>query len=264
LWIRDDPVGTWDSGDRAIQPDDDHTPAPGVKCFVTGNADPGAPASENDVDNGCTTLVSPLFDLAGGTRAFVTYWRWYGVSASTLDDFVVEISDDGGATWSELERITNMRNWWERVTIELTDLIALTDQVQFRYVACDLNLPTLVEAAIDDFSIEVFVGQATAAPGDGDAPARPLFVLGQNHPNPFNPQTTISFMVPDAGPVQLTVFGVDGRKVATLLQRPLSAGTHEVTWNGRDDDGRQMASGTYVYRLQAGQYVAMRRMVLVK
>jgi subtilisin family serine protease len=264
LWIRAEPVGT-EYGGQVIQPDEDHTPAPGIQCFVTGNANPGDSAGTNDVDHGCTTLVSPFFDLSGATRAFVTYWRWFGEGGnSTDDDFVVEVSADGGATWVELERVPDLANAWHRVAVDLADLVVLSDQVQFRFLACDDNTQGLVEAAIDDFTVETFVAQTTAIPGEGDAPVRPLFALGQNHPNPFNPQTTIAFAVAEAGPVELTVFAVDGRKVATLLARPLPAGTHQVTWNGRDDAGRQVASGTYVYRLQAGHQVAMKRMVLVK
>ena len=57
------------------------------------------------MDHGCTTLLSPTFDLTGATMAFVNYWRWYGEGGNSSDDeFAVDVSDDGGATWRTVER----------------------------------------------------------------------------------------------------------------------------------------------------------------
>ena len=100
------------------------------------------------------------------------------------------------------------------------------------------------------------------AVGDETAPAR--VVLQQNHPNPFNPATTIRFELPSNQPVQLSVYSVDGRHVATLLQERMPAGVHAVTWSGRDDRGRSVASGTYFYRLQTRDWQQTRRMTLVR
>jgi hypothetical protein len=89
--------------------------------------------------------------------------------------------------------------------------------------------------------------------------------LTQNHPNPFNPQTTIAFEIPDQQTVTLRVFEMSGRLVRNLIAaEPHTPGRHEVVWNGRDDAGRQVASGTYFYRLEAGSYSETKRMVLVK
>jgi pimeloyl-ACP methyl ester carboxylesterase len=93
-------------------------------------------------------------------------------------------------------------------------------------------------------------------------PGRPL--LSQNFPNPFNPETRIRFDLPRETFVDLTVFSVDGGKVATLIQRPLPGGTHIVRWWGRDNRSRTVASGVYFYRLVAGTHIETRRMVLIK
>jgi hypothetical protein len=69
-----------------------------------------------------------------------------------------------------------------------------------------------------------------------------VFRLYGNHPNPFNPKTTISFALPTAQPVKLAVYSLDGRRIATLLDEPRGAGTHEVTWMGLDDAGQPVAS----------------------
>ena len=85
------------------------------------------------------------------------------------------------------------------------------------------------------------------------------------HPNPFNPQTTIAFDMPTQEAVSLRVYDVAGRLVTTLIDGEVYGnGRQETVWNGRDGSGRQVASGTYFYRLTAGNYTETKRMVLVK
>jgi hypothetical protein len=88
--------------------------------------------------------------------------------------------------------------------------------------------------------------------------------LSQNHPNPFNPSTTISFTLPSRMRVTLEVFDVAGRRVASLVSEVRGGGHHEVTWNGRNDDGNAMHSGVYFARLEAGGRVLTKKMILLK
>lgn len=90
------------------------------------------------------------------------------------------------------------------------------------------------------------------------------FRLYQNHPNPFNPSTMVSFEVPTASDVELEVFDVQGRRVATLLHEAVSAGRHAVQFSGVNEGGASLASGTYFARLRAGNYTETLRMVLAK
>jgi len=88
-----------------------------------------------------------------------------------------------------------------------------------------------------------------------------------NFPNPFNPDTTISFVVAGhALQVNIEVFDMRGRLIRTLLDgsREFGAGIHSVSWDGRDYTGREVSSGIYLYRMVAGEYVSVRRMVLMK
>ncbi|MBD3258197.1 T9SS type A sorting domain-containing protein [candidate division GN15 bacterium] len=85
------------------------------------------------------------------------------------------------------------------------------------------------------------------------------FALHQNYPNPFNPSTEIAFSLPEASEVRLDVFNIAGQKVTTLVDGTLEAGHHTVTWDGSD-----LASGVYLYRLDAGTYSATKKMVLLK
>ncbi len=95
------------------------------------------------------------------------------------------------------------------------------------------------------------------------APSNTL-VLNAARPNPFNPSTSISFTLPAAGPVQLTIHDGNGRTVRRLVDATLDASEHAVEWDGRDDRGRAVGSGVYIYRLSAGGQVLANRMVLVK
>ena len=90
------------------------------------------------------------------------------------------------------------------------------------------------------------------------------FALRQNAPNPFNPETTISFSLADAGDAKVVIYGPTGQVVRTLVNGALEAGQHNVTWDGMDNFGRPVASGVYIYRLTNGQNTAHKRMVLVR
>jgi hypothetical protein len=85
------------------------------------------------------------------------------------------------------------------------------------------------------------------------------FALYQNFPNPFNPTTTISFDVPKQATVKITIFDVMGREVTRLVDNDYSAGSYSVNWNASP-----YASGLYYYRIEAGDFVAVRKLVLMK
>jgi flagellar hook assembly protein FlgD len=88
--------------------------------------------------------------------------------------------------------------------------------------------------------------------------------LDQNHPNPFNPRTTISFTAPEPGHVKLAVYSPDGRLVRTLVDGSLPAGFKEVSWDGKDASGVPVSSGVYFYRLETGKQTLARKMVYLK
>jgi len=96
------------------------------------------------------------------------------------------------------------------------------------------------------------------------SPTAPTARLSQNAPNPFNPSTVIAYEVARSGAVRLHVFDVAGRLVRTLVDATVPAGPHTVRWDGRDDQGRQAASGRYYYRLRVGAKVLTRDMTLIK
>lgn len=90
------------------------------------------------------------------------------------------------------------------------------------------------------------------------------YELLQNHPNPFNPTTEITFALPEASEVTLTIYNSFGQVIRTLVSGQLSAGHHTVTWNATDASGMRVASGVYMYVLKAGDVVMKNKMLLMK
>jgi len=113
-----------------------------------------------------------------------------------------------------------------------------------------------------DTSDSFFTLTSGASPVDLTIPL--VYGLAQNFPNPFNPQTEIRFEMPFAGKTNLTVYDIRGRLVRNLVSGHLDAGRHSVVWTGRDNSGRQVASGVYYYMIKSGDFADTRRMTLIK
>jgi hypothetical protein len=90
------------------------------------------------------------------------------------------------------------------------------------------------------------------------------YFLEACYPNPFNPQTRIRFAIPEPANVWLGVFSLDGKLVSVLQEGDLPSGAHSVFWDGRDQRGRSVSSGKYLYLMQAGDFIQRRSMVLLK
>ena len=115
----------------------------------------------------------------------------------------------------------------------------------------------------DNGGVFVLINQGTPATAVASETTTPTaFSLGANYPNPFNPATTIPLVVPvGAKNVTLTIYNVLGQPLRQLWNGPLAAGEHALTWDGRDAQGRPVAAGVYVYRLQVDEQTRTRKMV---
>jgi len=141
-------------------------------------------------------------------------------------------------------------------------------------------IATLGKTSPADINVQGWVGHVFVVGFDrvrvvnGDAggpqlapsPAGPRNELLDCSPNPFNPVTTITYRIANAGPVRLDVFDVSGRRVRTLVNgiQAASSNGYRVEWNGRDDAGTPVASGVYFYRLTSPGFTATKKMLLVK
>ncbi len=156
VWTRGDPIGT-----GTPQPDEDFS-AVGTNCWFTGQGVAGGGVDAADVDGGKTTLLSPVFDLSSAQRVRVSYWRWYfgGFGYPTHDALRVEVSRDGGANWALFETVgpggpDASGAQWRYKEAQLTDIIPLSSSVRFRFIASDLLADSTVEAALDDFQLDL-------------------------------------------------------------------------------------------------------------
>jgi hypothetical protein len=90
------------------------------------------------------------------------------------------------------------------------------------------------------------------------------YTLSQNYPNPFNPSTFIQFTVPENVFATLKIYDMLGQEVRTLINNEVNSGTHSVSWNGENNYGSKVTSGTYIYKLTAGNYTSIKKMILIK
>ncbi len=149
IWTRVDPIGT------AAQPENDHTAA-GALCYITGQGTAGGALGEADIDGGATTLLSPSFSLVNDPSASVSYWRWYSNDTGgspNADSMAIQISNNGGTSWVQLELVTENLNVWVAKSFRVSDFVTPTATMRVRFVASDTGTGSLVEAGVDDFAI---------------------------------------------------------------------------------------------------------------
>ena len=151
-------------------------------------------------------------------------------------------------------------------------IVAYGDEVSEGTVAVELVFRALRE--FEDGWIRITEGQVR----DGAFAVNPLalpapvqmetlpevYALGFNYPNPFNPETTIKYALPQASDVKLVVYNSIGQVVRTLVNERQSIGRYAFTWDATNDRGQAVSSGIYLYRLQAGEFAQVRKMLLLK
>ena len=267
-WTLVDPVGT------GAQPEDDATPS-GVQCFITGQCAPGendctitCQLACSDVDGGTTTLFSPVYDLTGASSAKIKYSRWYTNAALDNpgeDYWDVDVSNDGGASWTSVEHTTLSDQRWVSEGADIVALFGTPGHVRLRFKASDYGGGSIVEAGVDDLRILATFGEAAldvAAAPSSAVPATLALESGQ--PNPFRTQTLFDWALPRTGPVELTVYDVGGRALRKLVSGTRDAGRYRAEWDGRDGRGGRVAAGVYFVRLVAQGDAVTRKVMLVQ
>jgi len=229
-------------------------------------------------------LVSPGVCLSGSDT--LEFWHRMraeeGSSTTAWDGGFVEISLDGGDTWQQITPIggypyTIIDNpaspfdpgtpcWsgikaWEFAEF---DLAAFTGPANFRFRFGSDGYVTYVGWWIDQVVLrtETETGARDEIALLDNRPTE--FALSQNHPNPFNPVTTVRYAIPKESAVSIRVYNVLGQQVRVLVDEVRPAGYHEAVWNGADERGREVSSGIYFCRMDAEGYRAVKRMILLK
>ncbi len=171
-WTRATPITSTTTSALAT-PDFDHTPS-GTSCFLTGlGSRTTVGDGSSDVDNGYSILLSPRLNLAGLVEPTLSYWRWFytnSVAGATADQLIIQISNNDGASWSAVETLTpgvQARGGWTFHEIRVADFISPTDSVRLRFIASDTSPESVVEAALDDFTVAA-ASCAPPCPADMD------------------------------------------------------------------------------------------------
>ncbi|NOX36420.1 MAG: T9SS type A sorting domain-containing protein [Calditrichaeota bacterium] len=171
------------------------------------------------------------------------------LSASTRDDKIAWYENDGQA------------NFTEHV---ISDSVDGARSVYATDVDGDGDVDVL-SASSKDHKIAWYENVGIVGIAENEQTGAPdAFNLLPNYPNPFNPGTTIRYHLPRASRVKLQVYNPLGQVVRTLVEGQQPAGRYTVQWDGRDASGRQLPAGVYFYRLKAGQFEQVRKMVLVR
>jgi hypothetical protein len=203
-WERGLPIGGGTRGDPPTDGDGSG------QCFVTENGE-----GNTDVDDGTTTLTSPVFD-ASGDNVFVGYHRWYSNTFGSdpeNDIFEVEVSDDGGATWANLETVgpsgPEVDGGWFRKELSLDGVITPGPNFRIRFHASDLADGSVVEAGVDGFEIKVYSCDASCegdVTGDGTVDSEDLVnLLAAWGPCPGCPEDVDGNDVVDAADLVLLI-----------------------------------------------------------
>jgi hypothetical protein len=244
-----------------------HTIVPNVLMGALIDAEPDgqpdASATGDDLSNQPDedgVVFTSLLDPVNPANVDVT------VSVPGLLDAWIDFDADG--VWSAAEQIfvsVPVAAGLNSLTFNVpgTGAQAFQTFARFRYSTVGGLLPDGLapDGECEDYEVTIEEDKVTGAAAQ-NVPTQ--FALHEAVPNPFNPQTTLSFSLPSANHVQLMIYDVSGRVVTTLLDENRGPGRHDVVWDGRDDLRRNVSSGVYFYRIKAGSFVETKRMVLVR
>ena len=180
-----------------------------------------------------------------------------------IDDYI-----DGLITMDLLFAVIDAYYSGKNVNLASGDLILIYDQNEngtieeneIRTAAQDCLDKKL---SLDDFVV-LFMYYAELSEPEQIPKPQNIYSLSPNYPNPFNPETTINFSLQETGDVNLNVYNVKGQLVKTLVDQKKDAGNHSVVWAGKDNNNRKVATGVYFYRIKAGEFTDMKKMLLIK
>jgi hypothetical protein len=165
-----------------------------------------------------------------------------------------------GPIYGQEAEICTWENWEQRISV-----------VAYKYGLHSNETEEMKIITTGNRSCYPYSFGKSSPPDDGQEPLSdksnltPVqFSLSQNHPNPFNPETEISYSLPQDCRVKLIIFNLMGQKVRDLVDEYQTAGHKTVHWDGKDHAGNEVASGIYFYRLQAGNHDKVRKMILTK
>jgi len=195
-------------------------------------------------------------------------------------DIFVRKSTDNGITWSDEENVTdtpmgvisgNDATYYLETGMHLAQK-STENEISIFFQMPDLeNLTNPPGDGYEDYFHHVYVGIYTndfSSSGNASTIDHSYipetFILEQNHPNPFNPVTTLRYNLPEDAMVNITIYDMKGREVSTLVSNQQNAGFKSVQWNATNNKGAPVSAGLYMYTMEVGQFRQTKKMVLLK
>ncbi len=221
-----------------------------------------------DIQDNTSTASSFYHTATYNVTAYQTlevdFW-FKMVGMETNENFFVQYFN--GSTWQTVANIVragsivNNTFYHQVVTISSNSYTFPTNaRLRFMCDASDNN----DDVYIDEIEFRGMASGSLARNSNALSATEALpesFALKQNYPNPFNPTTTIAFALPEESKVSIKIYDISGSLVRTLVNDNRLAGEYNVAWNGQNDNGMQVSSGVYIYRIEAGSFTQSRRMV---
>jgi len=242
-----------------------------VQIIVTGKED-----NQSDGQNFVGMLHSSLdgFDVSD-----------YPQAPAIIEKLELSITDKNKYFAGNFKSISNEGAYWElqlsnigknkNVQIEVNNISDLPDNFETWLLDLDKYKPLPIKNDLADVKItntnnkrnlRLIIGTEEYAKQVSDGiPLQPVsFALFQNYPNPFNPNTIIKYQLAERIKVRLEIFNILGQKIKTLVQTVQNTGLHQVVWDGKNDNGKQVSSSVFIYRIKADSFNKTRKMILIR
>jgi len=175
--------------------------------------------------------------------------------------FVIPTSGSLG----EIKVANTVTNAWEELTFDFSSHIGLPEAIGIDQIVVfpDFDLGGRTQDNIIYFDNISFYSNSVGVDNRNETFPHG-FALEQNFPNPFNPSTTIRYELPEDGLVNITIYDITGRHISTLVSSHQNAGYKSIQWNATNNHGEPVSAGVYLYKIQAGEFLQTKKMVLLK
>jgi hypothetical protein len=201
------------------------------------------------------TLTNPI-NVSANPVVYLSFFHRYATEQG-YDFCYVEVSSDNGTNWSTIAQYDGTLSTWTEQIFDITHYASGSTQMKIRFrLQTDPGL-TFDGWYVDDIKLTGYCGTLVGITGGSELPG--TFALAQNYPNPFNPSTVIKYQLPKESLVKITIYDVLGKTVATLINEKKSAGYHQLEFNASG-----LASGLYLYKIEAGSFTDVKKMMLIK
>jgi hypothetical protein len=210
------------------------------------------------IDKDAPTSSMTAFTNSTATAQTVASWNGNDVGAG-VSHYELYVADSVAGS---------PRSQWElwKITAKMSDTLGnLASQGGPYKLFCAIAIDHVGNRERKDLKTEAWVKRIPTDVADNDGDNLPKsYYLAQNYPNPFNPMTEFAFAIPKKSHILLEVFNIIGQRVATVINKEMAAGQYTICWDGRGDGGENLASGIYLYRIKAGEFIATKKMIILK